>query len=204
MTTFESFDKFRAGYQGYTFEDKKVISSTLYDLYPEQNHANKEGIRLGLVAVNACRRVNTIIELGCWTCNTAEYILGNDKKIEKYYGYDIEEKAIKVKVCNDERLECRVLTTDFWKDNLPKADCFISSHTLEHFNNDEFYKIIDKVADNVFGLVLEIPLKDDWTGFNGTHVLTLDLVTIDDYLISKGFRCVYMGAGVRAYYKEAL
>lgn len=199
-----SFDQWRLEYPTYTFADKQSKSNDFYDVYSDQNYSNKAEVDLGLGIINGLKPITSIIELGCWKCELADYLLQNSL-VEKYYAYDIEAKAIATRVCNDKRLICNVLKDEFYKTELPKADVFISTHTLEHFTNDEVIKVIDHIAGNVSAMIIEFPtLSGNWSGYNGTHILTLTMDEIENYLTVKGFKTCYIGSTVRAYIKKEI
>lgn len=84
----------------------------------------------------------TVCDLGCGDFNVGKELVGHSRK---YIAIDIAENVIarNRKKFNDEKLEFQCL--NIAEHELPKADCAILRHVLQHLSNAEVKQIIDKL-----------------------------------------------------------
>jgi len=113
----------------------------------------------------------SIVELGCHRGHLAKKLLSIFPNIQKWYGFDINPKALKHSIVDDSRF-VPVLTpfTEF-QDN--SSNVFISSHTLEHLSTEQVTATLTALKHE--WVFLEMPITENgqekWKGRN-THVLT--------------------------------
>lgn len=125
----------------------------------------------------------TVCDLGCGDFNVGKELVEYSRK---YYAIDIAENLISrnKKMFRHRNLE--FLCLDISVDDLPEGDCAIVRHVLQHLNNVEVQRVLDKLSGFKYVLISEhipddefIPNKDVISG-QGTRLKKqsgLDLLT---------------------------
>ncbi len=109
----------------------------------------------------------TICDLGCGDFNVGKELV---RFTEKYIAIDIVEDLIQRnrKKFNYENVEFHCL--DIAEDDLPKGDCAILRHVLQHLSNDEVQRILNKLSDYKYVIITEhIP--------EGEFIPNLDIIS---------------------------
>lgn len=142
----------------------------------------------------------TVIELGGWKGELAGYVLNKLPKIRRWLNYEISEQAVKETACNDDRYEPLVPADFLWNIEIPNADVFVSSHTIEHIKVAELDKLLSKLPVKYIGL--QAPLADegtDWGGYYGSHILEVGWNTVIELLREYGFTLTHSKGEFRGF-----
>lgn len=143
----------------------------------------------------------TVIEMGGWKGELAKYMLERLPKIRRWLNYEISEQAIIENICPySTRFEALIPSDFLWNIELPKADVFVSSHTIEHIRVAELDKLFSKLP--VKYIALQAPLGDegtDWAGYYGSHILEVGWNTVIELLRGYGFNLTHSKGEFRGF-----
>jgi len=169
----QDWDVWREHYDYFTIDDLIWLNTAVSRHFGIQRYHNTDLIN---EVLDAIPEPKTIMELGCYRGYSAAEILERRKDIKYWIGYDINYHSITETVVKDSKYVGVKLTN--WLHTrplfVPPANTFLSSHTLEHFNEHQLNTTIKYLADNnVKYAIIEMPFSNRdraWKGYNGSHV----------------------------------
>jgi len=188
------WDLYRELYTSLSLKDKQELFHRCYDLFPDQDCSNHEVASEVFDIV--CKKIKdpVVVELGCHRGDLAKSILKQYPKIIKWYGYDINLKALQNKVVEDKRFIPLGLETEFYLTNIPVFNIFVCTHTLEHIKFHEVYSCLNKISDIAKIIFIEIPIDkggNNWSGYTGAHVSDYSINYLKKVIIFLGYDILY-------------
>jgi hypothetical protein len=148
------------------------------------------------------RREVNIIELGCWRGHLASEILSTytSARIKSYTGYDIDFRALDSSVVKSKRYKSVKMTDWFYNLDF-KGDILISSHTLEHFDEEQVNLLFDELyTSSINFVIVELPFSSKkWENYGGSHVLSLGKNDFVEMIITSGFSKFYEERSSKGY-----
>ena len=137
-----------------------------------------------------------VVELGCHKGFLANEALKHfPRAIKSWVGYDINYYALEDPVCKDGRYGTVKQTEWFWNvEFFNSPNVFISTSTLEHHNEEQFLKIIEKVKriPSIKHIAIGLPVRPQgWEGYGGSHILEMDQEAISQAIESAGFEIFF-------------
>ena len=131
-----------------------------------------------------------VLELGAWNGALAKLTFDLYKeKIIKWHGCDICPIVVSHSICKHPLYNPILLLGYLWEVSLPPHDIFVCSHTFEHMNMDEVYKVLTHQKAKY--LVLEIPMKKNWDNFEGGHINTASWEEYKKTIEGLGYKQLY-------------
>jgi len=178
------FDRWRQDYAQLTYKDQLAFYNQVAIDHPLQHGFDEAAFEDFIKPLGEA----DVIELGGWKGELAAFVLPKLPKVRKWLNYEISEQAIKETYCKDERYHPLIPSDFLWNIEIPKADVFISSHTIEHITAKELDKLFSKLPVKHIGL--QAPLGDngtDWAGYYGSHILEIGWNSVIEMLSGYGF-----------------
>jgi len=190
---FKSFKKY---YDYMSFEDRVKIEEYAHKFFPKQQHFKLEKILeiFDFIINKYDNKYLNIMEFGCHNGSLACQVLNEVSEISIWTGFDINVEAIKEGICNrtDRRLYFYLLNDYLYNTKIDEpCDIFISTHTLEHVSNDEFFRYVEFIK-NIKYLIIEIPISKSKHSYNDSHVLSFDKSTFFYILNLYGYELFYL------------
>ena len=185
-----NWDPYREHFPTMTLEDRINLCTTWDKWFPKQAHFSPELVKKMLSSISDAIGEMSVVELGCHAGDLAKRMLKEVCDIVRWVGYDINWSAIQRTAINDARYCPIWLMKWFHETRLPEFEVFVCTHTFEHMLIDEVDKIIGHVAETANWLILEIPIEEggqDWSGYNGAHVLREGRADIRNLILRHGF-----------------
>lgn len=156
----------RASHASLSFAEEKTLWDVVFPKIAAQRCATVVWHR----DVLQSRPRRRVLELGSydgWLANACSAV-----GIESWVGYELCGWAVDRSMQGTDNRE---LLMPFWMlHDLPAADIFLSSHTLEHLTDREVEMVLDVVAPRVTDMILEVPWHPDgWHDYRGSHILSM-------------------------------
>lgn len=164
------FDLWRKNYDKLTYKQQLKFYNQVAIDHPLQRGFDEQQFEDFLAPLG---EIN-VIEMGGWKGELAKYMLERLPKIRHWLNYEISEQAIIENICPYSPYEALIPSDFIWNIELPKADVFVSSHTIEHIRASELDKLFSRLP--VKYIALQAPLADDgtdWSGYYGSHILEI-------------------------------
>jgi hypothetical protein len=82
----------------------------------------------------------------------------------------------------------------FKKKRAIEADVFVSAHTIEHFTDQDLWKLL-MWADGIPLICLEAPISfgsNNWDGYGGTHILKAGWCEIGVFMEALGYEVIFI------------
>jgi hypothetical protein len=176
------FNKFRELYPKLSFNDKKIIYSTWYQLFPLQNEFMFDVDFIASVIPQ--KQKLKVVEYGGYEGVLANAYLELYPKsswvnieLISHVNHNLEEKNYKEIVLDKELWETTLSFT---------ADLFIAEHTIEHLSDVECIKFVEWLKKQNFEtLIIGAPLEEEgqtWRDYYGGHILTFGSKKIRELL----------------------
>jgi hypothetical protein len=194
----ENHNRWRKNYELMTYQDHKNYYQAVFNEAPHQRQYTYDEVSYPFERLKD--KNLWVIEFGGYQGELAHQILRKYDNIKLWDNYEITDRALKYRICNDERYHPIVLDGFIWDyasgtHGIPGVyNLFISSHTIEHITGHDFQKLVDKVIRHVDYCILEIPLPMDmskgvetWNNYDGTHIQDLSYTKIVNILFEAGF-----------------
>jgi len=170
------FDAYRMFYNYFSFETLKAINNRLCEVFDEQSSFNFDMfMEIFRIAQKEAGRTLRVIELGSFKGELKNKVT---ESVEFWIGYDLFP-------CSDVEL-----VDYFYNTEIPDADLFVCTHTFEHMSFEEVQKCVKHIKGCEFAAI-EIPLRDSWNGYNGTHVLEASREDIIRLFSENGFEMFF-------------
>ena len=189
------YDVWRKYYDELTFSDLVWINTGLHYYICEQNRGSYWEIESVLNYIIGIKNRISIVELGCNRGFLASSILRCfGENISNYIGYDANHSAVdETFLIPNDKYKAIKCTDWFW--NYPIcADVFISTHTLEHFSNQQIKFIIDYLKySKIDHIILEMPFlrsNQNWIGRHNSHVSDISLDMLINLAEKAGYSMV--------------
>lgn len=191
----DTFNYYRAGYDKIPYEKQVEIYDVIAQNFPDQNRFNAERVAK-VLKENAASQV---LEIGGWKGDLAKTVLPEILTCCEWLNIEISKRAVEETVCKDSRYHAIVPDTFVWDlPNVTKGfDTLILSHVVEHWNLDQFKKLISNL-NGIRTVFIDAPIpktKDtvSWTDYPGTHVLVAGWKELDEVMIQNGFSTIDSG-----------
>ena len=163
------FNFYRFLYPHLTFKEKQTLYQRWYKQYPEFV-AERADIAFALECFSF--EIEHVVELGGGTCKLADLVIRMFNQIQ-WVSYDI----IKHKLVSSYVHE-HILSQNLWETDLviKPVDLFISTHTIEHFSNEEVYELLMYLLhEEPKYILLQSPIEpagQTWMNYHGAHIYT--------------------------------
>ena len=187
LTYVAHFNFLRLGYEQFSFADKKRLYQMYMELFPEDGRGDLFDSRFVLECFKQLPKGKTlnVAELGGYQGELARHIIR--AYLVNWVSFDIIPHTVPRDI--QQSFAEHVLTKELWQTriNLSYVDVFVCMHTLEHFSNTEFEKLISFIIkQKIPHLILQIPLEPEgqsWKNYLGAHVLTYGSVKVKELLM---------------------
>lgn len=192
------FDLWRENYDQLGYDDQLVFYNQVAIDHPLQRGFDEQEF---IDFLEPLGKID-VIELGGWKGELAQFTLARLPKIRQWLNYEISEQAIKQTACKDSRYKATIPPDFLWNIDIPPADVFVSSHTIEHIKIEQLDKLFSKLP--VKYIALQAPLGDegtDWAGYYGSHILEVGWNTIIHILNDYGFKLTHSRGEFRGFAK---
>lgn len=195
----QEFESWRKNYDKLSFEEHKKEYERWSKRYSHQRSSRipffvAAFTRLVDMGVNLGKK--SVAELG----STDGWLACNCMKkftFKSWKGYDISKNRVESTMSEAKKLEFVniELHKQFWETDVEKFDIFVSGHTIEHFNDADFLKLIDFLHGRAEIMILEIatidnpnfPNRVSWYNFGESHILAFEKIELDKIIKEKGF-----------------
>jgi hypothetical protein len=206
MNWLNEFNNWRKNYNRMTYEEHQSFYNLLLQHFPHQSQHTKDWVfRFFANLYNEGKL--SILEIGGWDGELADYILKRYKNIEKWDNYEISELAKEKVVCRDERYCVNVPNDFIWNIILPDHyNILLSSHTIEHITENNFQTLIKNLPPSIKWIYFEAPLPlkhgRHWHNDFSTHILEWSWEDITLFMKEQGYELEDMGRNVRIYKRQ--
>uniref|UniRef100_A0A6M3J0C0 Putative methyltransferase n=1 Tax=viral metagenome TaxID=1070528 RepID=A0A6M3J0C0_9ZZZZ len=191
------FRLFKTHYSRMSFTERKDLENVLDRYFPDQRNFNLAKILdIFNMIINVYGESNIkVIELGCNDCMLADNISKEFNEISSWHGYDINEFAIGRYTnnnSNNNKVEPFILRDHFYRTEIDDDfDVFVSSHTLEHFNDDGFVECLNHIS-HVKYIIIELPIFEFKSNSTDTHVLKMNREEMFKHFKYLGYKMFYL------------
>ena len=187
------WNEFRANYP-YKFEEMVELYKSWHEAAPSGFECSNEDLSHSMLKEFLIKTNKTlsVFEFGCGTGLLAKDVLDNcGNFVSQWTGYDlinITESINKFKFLEN-KYNNFIWNTDFEFD----YDLFVSTHTLEHINENQLRLLFDKIKNsNIKYLFLTTPFDPakpagGWHNSGSAHILELDFNSYCNAVSSCGF-----------------
>lgn len=182
------WDAWRDSYDTTSFQEQAEFYDRVARDYPEQAHWDLAAARRAMAGVE------TVTEVGGWRGELADICLKEHPGLRLWVNYDLCRWALtEGRRCKNRRYRARLLKDWPWNTDLPPADLFVSTHTLEHMRWDQVCALARQFR-KYRRLHLEVPIHatdgESWRGFTGTHILEASWSDLEALIVTTGFERV--------------
>lgn len=194
-----NFDDYRARYTAGDAAFHRDVYAEIHQKWPEQRHCTLSSLRRFL----ADHHKALVIEMGGWDGWAASVMLPEFPELEHWLNVEFCEAAARATVCNEERYNVYVPKAfQWWRSEVsPDAsDVMVLSHVIEHLADADARELIGSLRPLAW--YIEAPLSEngqDWSAYQGTHVLNAGWVEIEQWLTAAGYRRVWAEGDARSY-----
>jgi hypothetical protein len=189
----KNWDDYRAVYDELTIKDI-IDLNTAWDVdFPCQNRASN------LQFVKMFKDIKgdglKVVELGCYQAQLCWETMTHLRPgiVKHWVGFDANHYAIDVanrrKIQKFKGIKMRKW---FWEVDLAEFNVFVSAHTLEHFNGNQVFQILETVSKYCEYILLEVPFAPNWGGYRGSHVLESSKEVFTVNLMELGYDQFYV------------
>lgn len=199
------FDLWRKLYDTLTEQEHREFYDDLERYYPHQQSFT---IGWWFWAFSHIQKKQncTVLEVGGWKGELAERVLSVFGGISTWTSVELSREAIKKTICNDERFSSVAPPVFRWfaYGECPPVDVFVASHVIEHLHNKDLLRLL-RFLKNIPVVLFEAPIsefRNDWTGYHGSHILTLGWQSIDKAMKKNGFEHLRPAPMFTVYYKR--
>jgi Fe-S-cluster containining protein len=200
------WDLWRESYDDLTFQDQRRIYDELLPIFPQQEGYDASFFlrafeRIVSAGVDYMPQMK-VAELGPFRGELAAIVL-QKFKVRKWAGYEISRWAVERTRPEAVKLGYHGIAMErqFWDDDLPCFDIFVSSDTIEHFSDEHAREILEVACEKADFLIMQIdckPREATWKSYEGTHKIEMTTEDIISYLEEKGFVLVER-SGIRMF-----
>jgi hypothetical protein len=188
------WDAWRANYGSMSFAEHQDFYRAVALAYPVQRHYDGRAVLEFLRATHPW----TVAEVGGWDGALAEGFLTIVPVVE-WTNYEIAPNV--PQVCQNSRYRYQPLDRWPWEFEEIPGDALVLSHVVEHMLLDEFAALLDRFyGDAVY---IDTPVvgdgRQDWRGYQGSHIIEEGWAGIELRLFSRGFERVTPPGQQRAY-----
>lgn len=194
-----SWDEWRNSYDDLSYNDHLEYYNQIYEKFPKQNHCTISKADLFFSAISEPIKV---LEIGGWNGAVADYMLENFSCIKHWTNYEICQSAISRGRVHSARYMSLIPQTFIWDiKEIPEADVFFASHTLEHMKAKQVELLISRLI-TINRMYIEAPIPDSstntsWLGYSGTHILEIGWKQLETMLQSFGFEVTWSSGHIR-------
>lgn len=196
----EQFNRWRENYNNMSYADQRNFYDDVATQYPQQIHFTYALWRHFFDRLKY--QSLAVLEVGGWRGELAGKMLTEYANIASWHNYEIVQLK---QVVTDNRYRFIVPDDFVWNIDLPTADIFVASHTIEHLIGRDLEALI-KNLDTRWA-VLEAPLSQgvDWHGYHGSHILELGWPEVDDlmkqcnYVLQEEFGDYYQASDFKVF-----
>lgn len=170
------WEKWREHYDVLTIDDLIWLNTALNDYYGFASRFSLNDIDsvFGLIINSDKVKTIRVVELGCFRGFLARAMLDLRPEIKNWIGYDINFHSIRESVVKDSRYLGIKLSEWFFDIQIPPCNVFVSSHTLEHMNENQVGLTVRAIyKSGIEYAIVEVPFdrgNRKWHGYNGSHV----------------------------------
>lgn len=199
------FDDWRKNYGRMSYEDQVAFYNKVAEDFPEQIDFHLPSWLRFFEYVFSKIGPFRVLEIGGWKGELAEEVFktlpdvilrksvyGGGQPVPTWHNYEISQEALTETVPTDPRYVAMVPNDYAWNIELPDADVFIASHTIEHIKASELEQMVDNLPDTVRFIAFESPLPastegNTWENYTGSHILEVGWKQVKGMLSDRGF-----------------
>lgn len=132
-----------------------------------------------------------VLEIGGWKGELAQHCLSK-YNISSWLNIDMCKAAVDKSVCKDPRYTALFPDRFDWfaEKRVNDFDVCVSAHTIEHLSDRHLEQLIEHIS-GIPCVVFEAPIssgKNNWNGYQGTHILEHGWIDICAIMLVHGYR----------------
>ncbi len=167
------WDVWRSLYSELTQEENIQFGYDINAIYPHQQSFTVSNYDLLFSRFPG----RTVMEIGGWKGELAHYCLTR-YPIKQWTNFEICQAAVEKTVPMTALPFSVVMPNrfDWFKDKRPvDFDVCVAAHTIEHLSDEHLVDLVEHIKGTPI-VMFEAPIQpagDDWTGYQGTHILKM-------------------------------